>query len=133
MEEEATLIDEWLEQYKKTASVCTPKGFTIYFPRECPECPAALKQLTREVADIFGGVTEWDGDGCWIDRETKQKVCEPVRVIQVFHKCTDPKDRDKFTDALKFAGKRAKQTEVGIRGTDVFYSIRTDVLSPPKK
>jgi len=58
-------LNEWLKRIP--GRICFMDVFHIVFPSECPKCPEAIKKIRKVLAEEYGGTTEWDGYGCWIN------------------------------------------------------------------
>lgn len=123
---ETEKLDDWLENIK--GSVCFPHSFQVIFPRTselCPNCNEAIKRISSKMSEQFGGTTEWNGDGCWVD-DKGNKICEPVKIIQSAHNCTDLSKAKALVDTIKQAGIDTKQQTIAVKGTNKFFII------PPK-
>lgn len=81
--------------------------------------------ISSKMADKFGGTTEWNGDGCWID-DKGNKICEPIKVITSFHNCTDEEKARELINTIKEAGELTNQQAISLKGTNKFYIV------PPK-
>lgn len=133
---QAELIDDWLKEQKGQGTICHLHEVQVYFPVATPEAHKAYKELMRTVSDVFAGATVWDGDGLWCESKpcTEDKLVEePVKVISIWHHCTDEDERARFAQALKEAEVKTGQQSIAVKGTNRFYIIPTSELKLPKE
>lgn len=130
-DEEAEVIDEWLDEHRGQGIVCMTHSVKIYFPVSTPGSDRAFEELLATCNEVFGGSTVYDAEGSWCEKSPcrpENVVTEPVKVIEASHNCTTERDREIFANALKKAAQRTNQTAVGIAGTNKFYIIPTGAL-----
>jgi len=123
-------IEEWVKGLKDYQ--CFPSEFRIVFPRECDGCGEAISKLRKSMSQQFGGTTEWDGDGCWIDPKGKE-ICEPVKVLMSAHNCAKLEEAKKIGEAIVEATKIANQEAVFISAGNKFYILPKEGLIPKEK
>lgn len=135
---QAQLIDDWLASQKGEGVQCHTRPLEIFFPMTHPRAQEAYTKLMEAVAEAFQGATVWEGTGYWcnappctLEEMQRQGNIEPVRVISVWHHCTDEKKRDLLARALKEAEEMTEQTSIAVRATNRFYSIPTKQLKLP--
>ena len=94
---------------------------------EATKCKDAVEELNSKVLETFGGSTVYDAEGCWISEETGETECEPVKVIEVGHHCTDRETAKKLIQAIKDYAVKAKQYSVAV-SQGSFYIAETEEL-----
>ena len=120
-------IDEIEKFFKKFAGKCFPEKLKIYAPTCYGKCIDAVEELNSKVLETFGGSTVYDAEGCWISEETGETECEPVKVIEVGHHCTDRETAKKLIQAIKDYAVKAKQYSVAV-SQGSFYIAETEEL-----
>jgi len=115
-------LNEWLKRIP--GRICFMDVFHIVFPSECPKCPEAIKKIRKVLAEEYGGTTEWDGYGCWINPRGETE-CEPVKYIMSAHRCTDREKAKKIAEAIAEAAETAEQEAVFVGGGGNFFIIGT--------
>ena len=117
-------ISEALADLKgKKGVTCFLNRMVVYFPRGTDSQRRSAGEIGRKMSKAFGGKTEWDGTGCWWNKETGKEVCEPVRVIEAANNCGDS---EAAVDTLHEVGAKAKQENqwtVGVSAANRFYVV----------
>jgi hypothetical protein len=105
---------------KEESIYCLRGNVLVSFPAAFEK---ELDEIKRAMNDAFGGLTQWSGEGCWVNPENKL-VCEPVVVLYSAHDCF--KDREKaakFLEKLLKMGEEAKQESVFINTEGVSFIV----------
>lgn len=119
-------LEEWASKIR--GRVCLPDVFQVVYPREFED---SIERIRRVLSREFGGTTEWDGYGCWID-ERGEEVCEPVKVIMSAHHCTDAVGAAMIAETLAEVAEKDKQEAVFIGAGNKFFVLPTRALKPPE-
>ena len=119
-------VEKWLSNIK--GAVCYPDKFEVVFPSKCETCPEALSVLRKTISEEFGGTSEFDGQGCWVDKKGKE-ICEPVKHIFSSHHCADKKVAEKLGNALITATEKAKQEALFVGAGNKFFVIPKESLT----
>jgi hypothetical protein len=98
----------------------------IYAPTCYGKCVDAVERLVKRVNEIFGGSTVYDAEGTWVAPDGRVER-EPVKVIEVGHHCTTPKDAEKFAEAIAKYAEEANQQAIAI-SQGSFYIAPTPAL-----
>ena len=114
-------IEKHAEALPKDGVTCLIDSMEVDFPRGKPLEPGLVKDIRNAMTAAFGGVTTWDGTGCWMD--DGKRVCEPVTVLRSRHNCGDAKTVQKVFDVVGGAARAADQVAVGLAGSTRFYII----------
>jgi hypothetical protein len=122
---------------KKIKGVGYVKGnVLISFPKQEEKTNRPLteehEKLRNSMIDAFGGVTIWEGEGCWRD-ENNRVVCEPVRVYYSAHNVfRDEVAAENFINTLKEVGEKGKQNSIFLNaeGTSFFFSPSAKIIKP---
>jgi len=127
-------IESQIEKIAKTikGAVCLRGNVLVSFPKLHPtrgtELKEQLEAIRKTMSEAFGGTTEWEGEGCWVD-DSGRTICEPVRVYYSAHNCfEDGEKAHKFFETLKRVGREAEQQAVfiNVEGTSYIFSPREE-------
>jgi hypothetical protein len=118
-------IEEWLRTIKGVT--CFTEKLKIYAPTCEGKCLDAVEELISKVNELFGGSTVYDAEGYYIGAEGKE-YREPVKVIEVGHRCTDETTAKKFAEAIVTYATKAKQEAIAIHQNDFYIAPTTEML-----
>jgi len=111
-------VESQIEKIAKTikGARCLRGNVLVSFPKLHPRRRTELKEqleaIRKTMCETFGGTTEWEGEGCWVDNSGRT-ICEPVRVYYSAHQCFDDAEKaEKFFETLKRVGREAEQEAV---------------------
>lgn len=133
---EAELIDDWLASQRGQGRKCYTHSLEISFPMTHPKAQEAYQKLIEGIGAAFAGATVIEGKGYWCPEEpctADRMEIEDVKVIKVWHHCTDEEDRAKFARALKEAEEMTEQSTIAIAGTERFHLIDREYLRLPSE
>jgi hypothetical protein len=116
-------VEAWLRSIKGVT--CFTEKMKIYAPTCHDTCLPAVEKLIARLNALFGGTTVYDAEGTWVSDTRLER--EPVKVIEVGHRCTDPDSARRFAEAIAEYAQEAKQEAIAIHQTD-FYIARTPEL-----
>lgn len=119
-------LDRYLDTIPER--LCFSQTLKIFAPTCYGECTAAVDRLETDLAKHFGGVTAYDQvRGCWLDPQGDLE-CEPVRVIELGHGCTNREDIMKMSGAIVRYGQEARQHSLGIRSGHFYIAKSSEML-----
>ena len=120
------ILNRWLASVPD--AICFTQKMKLYLPTCCGNCETEVLQLRDRVNEIFGGSTVYeDTQGCWFDPKDKKVLCEPIKVIEVAHNCTDKETLKQLVDAITDYAEKTKQHSVSIHN-GTFYIAETERL-----
>ena len=113
-------IEAWLRGIKGVT--CFTEKMKIYAPTCHDKCLPAVEKLIERINTIFGGSTVYDAEGTWVSDTRVER--EPVKVIEVGHRCAEPETARAFAEAIVEYAREANQNAIAIHQTD-FYIAQT--------
>jgi hypothetical protein len=129
-------IESQIEKMAKKikGAFCLRGNVMVSFPTNHPETKTRMdKQLNKismVMSKAFGGTTEWEGWGCWVEEGKNEPICEPVRIFYSAHDCfKDSKAPQEFFKTLKEVGLEGKQKAlfVNAEGTSYIFSPEAEI------
>jgi len=120
---------KWLRAIKGVT--CYTEKMKVYAPTCYDRCLPAVQKLVAKLNTIFGGSTVYDAEGSWITDTRLEK--EPIKVIEIGHRCTEPETAKRFAEAITDYAKEAKQGAIAIHETDFFIARTTELLKAFEK
>lgn len=121
-------LDEWLDSVPE--NICFTEKMKIYAPTCYGGCEPEVSKLVRRLNDMFGGSTVYEKvEGCWnTEKDGKPFTeCEPVKVIEIGHKCNDRDELVKLAGILSDYALAAKQQAISVKNNH-FYIVKSDKL-----
>jgi hypothetical protein len=116
-------IAKWLRAIPGVT--CFTEKMKVYAPTCHDRCLPAVEALISRINTIFGGSTVYDAEGTWVKDSRVER--EPVKVIEVGHRCTDPERAREFASAIVDYARSAEQSAIAIHQND-FYIAETPEL-----
>jgi predicted Zn-dependent protease len=113
----------WLARI--TGVTCFPEKMKIYAPTCYDKCLPEVERLINRVNQIFGGSTVYDAQGSWVSDGRVET--EPVKVIEVGHRCASLKEARELAEAIVEYARDAKQNYISIHQGD-FYIARSEEM-----
>jgi len=108
-------LEAWLDRVtRKTGGECYTDVIKFYLPTCRGKCRDAVNEFITKINKIFGGSTNYEATGCWIDEEG-ELLCEPVVVVESGHHCTKPHEAEEVGRALLTYAKKAGQRWLSVR------------------
>lgn len=98
----------------------------VYAPTCYNQCVPAVNKLIADLNAIFKGSTVYDAQGSWLDKNGNVET-EPVKVIEIAHKCTTQDKSRRFAKAIMEFGVKAQQHSLSIDNRE-FYIARSPQL-----
>ncbi len=83
------------------------------------------------ISSIFGGSTVYDAEGTWV--EDTRVIREPVKVIEVGHRCAEPETARAFAEAIAEYAEEARQNAIAIHQTDFYIAERPALIEAFKQ
>jgi len=112
-------IEEWLRTVR--GGICYTEKLKFYAPTCYGKCLDAVQKLATKINNVFGGSTIYDAKGCWINPRGELE-CEPVKVIEAAHHCTNPEAAEKIAQALVDYAGEAKQEYLAVEEGSFFVA-----------
>jgi len=134
--EENKSIESQVEKIAKKikGAFCLRGNVMVSFPTQHPETGRRMDEQLNKISMVmsraFGGTTEWEGWGCWVEEGKDKPTCEPVRIFYSAHDCfTDSKAPQEFFKTLKEVGLEGKQKAlfVNAEGTSYIFSPEAEI------
>jgi hypothetical protein len=122
-------IEAWLRGIKGVT--CYTEKMKVYAPTCYGKCLPAVEKLISRINSIFRGSTVYDAEGTWLSDTRVER--EPVKVIEVGHRCTDPETARRFAEAIKEYAEEAKQDAIAIHQTDFYIAETPEVIEAYKR
>jgi len=122
-------IDKWLSGIKGVT--CFTEKMKVYAPTCYGRCTDAVERLIEKINMLFGGSTVYDAEGTWI--EDTKVYREPVKVIEVGHRCTREDEARAFAEALVEYAKAADQHAIAVHQTDFYIASTPEMIEAFKK
>ena len=122
-------IEKWLKNVEGV--MCFTEKMKIYAPTCYGQCMDAVEKLIKKVNKIFGGSTVYDAEGSWV--EDDRVITEPVKVIEVGHRCTDPETAREFAEAIVEYAEEAGQSAIAIHQNDFYIAPTPELLKTYEK
>ncbi|MEM2187760.1 MAG: hypothetical protein QW692_00155 [Nitrososphaerota archaeon] len=104
-------LEEWMESIPGV--VCYTEVVKFYLPTCDGKCVDAVKRFVSKVNRVFGGSTNYEAMGCWVD-DKGETLCEPVIVVESGHHCTSRDQADIIAKALAEYAEEAKQQYLAV-------------------
>lgn len=123
MSELPDTLEHWLKTIKKTQ--CFKESFKVVAPTCYGQCLHTVDQLVHDLNEIFKGSTVYDATGTWWDSEKRDFDTEPVKVIEIAHKCASKDVARRFAKAVAQYGVKAEQKSLLINHGSQFYIARS--------
>jgi len=115
-------LEAWLEEVASyPGGICYVDTVKFYLPTCEGKCQDAVVRFIKTVNKIFGGSTNYEAEGCWVDPEG-QLICEPVVVVESSHHCTDEEQAKTIANALLKYAEEANQQYLAV-SQGKFYSF----------
>jgi hypothetical protein len=121
-------IEEWLKGIKGVT--CFTEKMKVYAPTCYGKCIDAVNELIYELNKMFGGSTVYDAEGYYV--MNGREVKEPVKVIEIGHRCTDSETARKFGEAVAKYATRAEQSAIAIHQNDFYIAETPEMLESLK-
>jgi len=122
-------IEAWLRGIKGVT--CYTEKMKVYAPTCYDKCLPAVRKLIDRINTIFGGSTVYDAEGNWV--EDMRIVREPVKVIEVGHRCTEPETARAFAEAIVEYAEEAKQNYISIHQNDFYIAESAEMAEAFKQ
>jgi cystathionine beta-lyase family protein involved in aluminum resistance len=123
-------IEAWLKTIKGVT--CFTEKMKVYAPTCYGKCLDAVEELIAKINEIFTGSTVYDAEGTWVTPEGRVER-EPVKVIEVGHRCTDPDSARRFAEAIITYAQKADQRTIAIYQNDFYIAQRPEMVEAFKK
>ena len=121
------ILDKWLEQVPSVA--CYTEKLKVYAPTCHNQCLDAVNELVGRINQLFGGSTTYEvATGCWWDKDNKEMVCEPVKVIEVGHNCQEKEELEQLAKAIIDYAEKANQEYVSIHNRHFYIAQHENLL-----
>ena len=120
-------LERWLESVVGKEGICFTEKFKFYAPTCYGKCEDAVDELQTRINKIFGGSTSYSAEGCWFNPTKGEMECEPIKVIEVAHHCTDRKTAEELVKAIRDYTRKAKQEAISI-SQGSFYILPSKVI-----
>ncbi len=116
-----TLLEEWLNTIPDR--LCFEEKMKVYAPTCGGDCTQEVDVLRDKINKIFGGCTVYEqSTGCWFDKENNKILCEPVKVLEVAHSCSDKDTLLKLANAIADYASKTKQHSISIHNGSFFIA-----------
>jgi len=122
-------IEAWLRGIKGVT--CYTEKMKVYAPTCHDRCLPAVEKLISRINSIFGGSTVYDAEGTWVSDTRVER--EPVKVIEVGHRCTRPEEARAFAEAIVEYAEEADQQAIAIHQTDFYIAERPELIEAFKE
>jgi len=126
MAEVETELQKFLKKVPQVT--CFREVVKIYAPTCYGKCIDAVNKLADYMSEKLGGVTVYDAEGSWYDRERKEVIKEPVKVLQSGHHCLTPDEAADLAKAISNYAEEAKQQYLAIHEGTFFLASRKGML-----
>jgi hypothetical protein len=118
-------IERWLREVKGVE--CYPEKIKIYAPTCYDTCLPEVERLIERVNRIFKGSTVYDAEGSWVTEEGKVET-EPVKVIEVGHRCAGLKEARELAEAIVEYATKANQQYLSVHQGSFFIARTPELL-----
>jgi len=122
-------IEAWLRGIKGVT--CFTEKMKVYAPTCHDRCLPAVEKLISRINSIFGGSTVYDAEGTWVSDTRVER--EPVKVIEVGHRCAEPDTARAFAEAIAEYAEEADQQAIAIHQTDFYIAERPELIEAFKE
>jgi len=122
-------IEAWLRGIKGV--MCFTEKMKVYAPTCNDKCLPAVEKLIDRINMIFGGSTVYDAVGTWVEDTRVER--EPVKVIEVGHRCAEPDTARAFAEAITEYAEEADQKAIAIHQTDFYIAERPAMIEAFKQ
>jgi len=122
-------IESWLRGIKGVT--CFTEKMKIYAPTCHDKCLPAVRKLIDRINTIFGGSTVYDAEGNWV--EDTRVIREPVKVIEVGHRCAEPDTARSFAEAIIEYAEEANQDYISIHQNDFYIAESAEMAKAFKE
>ena len=122
-------IESWLRGIKGVT--CFTEKMKVYAPTCDGKCIDAVEKLISRINTIFGGSTVYDAEGTWV--EDTRVIREPVKVIEVGHRCTRPEEARAFAEAITEYAREANQSAIAIHQNDFYIAETPEMIKAFKE
>ncbi len=120
-------LNKFLSSIRGT--MCFTQTMKVFVPTCKGKCSGAVRALQKELTDYFEGSTTYEAaKGCWMNPDTKEMECEPVKVIELGHNCASREDLRALSRAIVKYSQRARQHSIGIQNGNFYISGSKDLL-----
>lgn len=118
-------VEETLDEFLEGVSgvMCFPETVKVYAPTCDGKCEDAVQKLTENLTDAFGGSTTYNkATGCWFDEKKDRTLCEPVKVIEIGHRCSGKEDLSRLAKAIVGYARDTGQEAISIKNGNFFIA-----------
>ena len=127
-----SIVEEWLSKVPEV--MCFRERMKVYAPTCAGECEAEVNTLVRKLTDLFGGSTTYEVcTGCWYDEDTSKVECEPTRVIELAHSCSNREDLRQMMDAIAEYAVNADQKALSIMNGHFYIAKKPHLVEKLEK
>jgi len=117
-------MGEEITMKKLEGMVCLPHRLLVSFPTRPEKTDRPIEKILNDISvkmsEAFGGVSQWDAEGCWVD-SNKNLVCEPVKLFYSAFNCSSPAGLREVLATIKKAGKEAHQEALFVSADETAY------------